>query len=40
MRGLRRFAVAALGLALLAAAWPLYRAPAMGMMLSTITFCQ
>ena len=40
MTGLYRVALAALGLALLAAAWPLYRAPAMGMMLSAVTFCQ
>jgi hypothetical protein len=37
---LLRAAGVALGLALLAVAWALYRTPAMGMMLSTVTFCQ
>lgn len=39
MTALLRAGGAGLALALLAAAWTLYRAPAMGMMLSNTAFC-
>ncbi|HYD70575.1 hypothetical protein [Azospirillum sp.] len=40
MTALLRAGGTGLGLALLVAAWILYQTPAMGMMLSAVTFCQ
>ena len=40
MRAPLRAGALAFAVLLLAAAWPLYRGPAMGVMLSTLAFCQ